>query len=186
MRWDRNGSGPWRKGQHPWGQHPHVPQEGGSRNKGEDSARPGTLQDGQAPPRKGPPPRGLFLAAIAVVRSSPSRLPHSGLPGAFPERGRHLGPVIFVLVYAAGVCCSFRAPLLTTLAPPSSARITVPLRLDRAMLGASAAFWIGRTSGGICRSPRRRPAEEVRRGDRTERVRHDASTCGWSIFPSPP
>lgn len=91
----------------------------------------------------------FIVAAIAVVRFTPikSYLTPAGL-GSFLESTGIWGPVIFALVYAAGVCLFIPGTLLTTL----GGAIFGPYRgflyvWAGAMLGASVAFWIGRTLG---------------------------------------
>ena len=91
----------------------------------------------------------FIVAAVAVVRFTPIKgyLTPAGL-GRFLERTGIWGPVIFALVYAAGVCLFIPGTLLTTL----GGAIFGPYRgflyvWAGAMLGASVAFWIGRTLG---------------------------------------
>jgi uncharacterized membrane protein YdjX (TVP38/TMEM64 family) len=91
----------------------------------------------------------FIVAAVAVVRFTPIKgyLTPAGL-GRFLERAGNWGPVIFALVYAAGVCLFVPGTLLTTL----GAALFGPYQgffyvWAGAMLGASAAFWIGRTLG---------------------------------------
>jgi uncharacterized membrane protein YdjX (TVP38/TMEM64 family) len=107
-------------------------------------------------PRKGKGPiiKGVILvafivAAVAVVRFTPikSYLTPDGL-GRFLERAGIWGPVIFALVYAAGVCLFIPGTLLTTLGGAIFGATQGFLYVwVGAMLGASAAFWIGRTLG---------------------------------------
>ena len=91
----------------------------------------------------------FIVAAVAVVRFTPiqSYLTPAGL-GRFLERTGIWGPVIFVLVYAAGVCLFVPGTLLTTLGGAIFGAYRGFLYVwAGAMLGASAAFWIGRTLG---------------------------------------
>ena len=117
-------------------------------------AAPAPIQKEGSPRGKGPLVKGailvvFLLAAIAVVRFTPlqSYLTPAGL-GSFLERTGIWGPVVFALVYAAGVCLFIPGTLLTTL----GGAIFGPYRgflyvWAGAMLGASIAFWIGRTLG---------------------------------------
>ncbi|HEX2719822.1 MAG TPA: TVP38/TMEM64 family protein [Candidatus Deferrimicrobium sp.] len=123
--------------------------EGSPRSKGEDSARQVSTPTGRRLLVKGAILVVFLLAAIAVVRFTPiqSYLTPAEL-GRFLERTGSWGPLIFVLVYAAGVCLFIPGTLLTTL----GGAIFGPYRgflyvWAGAMLGASAAFWIGRTLG---------------------------------------
>lgn len=115
----------------------------------EDSA-PGAV----ARAKKGPVVKGAILlvfvvAAVAAVRFTPIRsyLTPDGL-GRFLEMAGLWGPVIFILVYAAGVCLFIPGTLLTTLGGAIFGAYRGFLYVwVGAMLGASAAFWIGRTLG---------------------------------------
>lgn len=118
-------------------------------NKGVDPARQEPSKTGKRPLVKGLLLVAFLLAAVAVVRLTPlqSYLTPAGL-GRFLEMAGIWGPVIFALVYAAGVCLFVPGTLLTTL----GAAIFGPYHgflyvWIGAMLGASAAFWIGRTLG---------------------------------------
>lgn len=107
-----------------------------------------------AAPGKGPIVKGAFLAvfivaAVAAVRFTPIQgyLTPDGL-GRFLERTGIWGPLIFALVYAAGVCLFVPGTLLTTLGGAIFGAYEGFLYVwVGAMLGASAAFWIGRTLG---------------------------------------
>lgn len=91
----------------------------------------------------------FLLTAIAVAQFTPvkSFLTPDGL-GRFLERAGFWGPVIFVLVYAAGVCLFIPGTLLTTLGGAIFGAYQGFLYVwAGAMLGASASFWIGRTLG---------------------------------------
>jgi len=123
--------------------------EGSPRKKGEDSARKEPSKTGKRPLVKGLLLAVFILAAVGVARFTPlqSYLTPAGL-GRFLERTGIWGPVIFALVYAAGVCLFVPGTLLTTL----GAAIFGPYQgffyvWAGAMLGASVAFWIGRTLG---------------------------------------
>jgi len=103
---------------------------------------------------RGPLIKGIFLlafivAAIATVRFTPvkSYLTPAGL-GRFLEMAGIWGPVLFILVYTAGVCLFIPGTLLTTLGGAIFGAYQGFLYVwAGAMLGASAAFWIGRTLG---------------------------------------
>ena len=107
-----------------------------------------------APTGKRPLLRGVLfviflLAAIAIARFTPIKgfLTPSGL-GRFLERTGIWGPVIFALVYAAGVCLFIPGTLLTTLGGAIFGAYQGFLYVwVGAMLGASASFWIARTLG---------------------------------------
>jgi uncharacterized membrane protein YdjX (TVP38/TMEM64 family) len=91
----------------------------------------------------------FIIAAIMTVRFTPVRnyLTADGL-GRFLQMAGFWGPLIFILIYAAGVCLFIPGTLLTTLGGvifgPFQGFIYVWIG---AMAGASAAFWIGRTLG---------------------------------------
>jgi uncharacterized membrane protein YdjX (TVP38/TMEM64 family) len=103
---------------------------------------------------RGPLIKGIFLlvfiaAAVAAVRFTPvkSYLTPDGL-GRFLETAGAWGPVLFILAYAAGVCLFIPGTLLTTLGGAIfGAYRGFAYVWTGAMLGASAAFWIGRTLG---------------------------------------
>lgn len=103
---------------------------------------------------KGPLVKGiLFLvfivAAVAAVRFTGVKpyLTPDGL-GRLLEMTGIWGPVIFILVYAVGVCLFIPGTLLTTLGGAIFGAYQGFLYVwAGAMLGASAAFWIGRTLG---------------------------------------
>jgi len=91
-----------------------------------------------------------FLAgAILVVRFTPVRayLTAAAL-GELLDSAGIWAPVLFILVYAAGICLFVPGTLLTTLGAVlfGAYRGFVYVWIG-AMLGASAAFWIGRTLG---------------------------------------
>jgi uncharacterized membrane protein YdjX (TVP38/TMEM64 family) len=123
--------------------------EGSPQDKGEDPAQQVTIRTGRRPLVKGVLLVLFILSAVAVVRFTPikSYLTPAGL-GRFLETAGIWGPVIFALVYAAGVCLTVPGTLLTTL----GGAIFGPYRgflyvWVGAMLGSSVAFWIGRTLG---------------------------------------
>ncbi len=103
---------------------------------------------------KGPFVKGVLLvafivAAIAAVRFTPVKSYLSpDVLGRFLEMAGLWGPVIFILVYATGVCLFIPGTLLTTLGGALFGPYKGFLYVwAGAMLGASAAFWIGRTLG---------------------------------------
>jgi uncharacterized membrane protein YdjX (TVP38/TMEM64 family) len=106
------------------------------------------------PSKKGPIVRGALLAvfivaAVAAVRFTPilDYLTPAGL-GRILSMAGLWGPVIFILVYAAGVCLFIPGTLLTTLGGAIFGAFQGFLYVwVGAMLGAGAAFWIGRTLG---------------------------------------
>lgn len=114
------------------------------------------MEDAKPVPSKGKGPlvKGIFLvlfivAAVALVRFTPlkSYLTPDGL-GRFLEMAGIWGPVIFILVYAAGICLFIPGTLLTTLGGALFGAYRGFFYVwAGAMLGASAAFWIGRTLG---------------------------------------
>ncbi|MGZ9135718.1 MAG: TVP38/TMEM64 family protein, partial [Candidatus Deferrimicrobiaceae bacterium] len=123
--------------------------ESSPQNKGEDPAQQGSTQAGKRPIVKGVILVLFIIASIAAVRFTPilRYLTPDGL-GRFLERTGIWGPVIFVLVYAAGVCLFIPGTLLTTLGGAIFGAYQGFLYVwVGAMLGASAAFWIGRTLG---------------------------------------
>ena len=91
----------------------------------------------------------FIVGAISLVRFTPIReyLTAEGL-GGFLEQAGLWAPVIFVIIYAAGVCLFLPGTLLTGLGAaifgPYWGFVYVWIA---AMAGASAAFWIGRTLG---------------------------------------
>jgi uncharacterized membrane protein YdjX (TVP38/TMEM64 family) len=91
----------------------------------------------------------FIIGAVALVRFTPIRgyLTAETL-GRFLETAGFWAPLVFVVIYAGGVCLFLPGTLLTAL----GAAIFGPYRgfvlvWVGAMLGASAAFWIGRTLG---------------------------------------
>lgn len=114
------------------------------------------MEAAQPAPVKGKRPliKGIFLltfiaAAVAAVRFTPilSYLTPDEL-GRFLDMSGIWGPAVFILVYAAGVCLFIPGTLLTTLGGALFGVWQGFLYVwIGAMLGASAAFWIGRTLG---------------------------------------
>ncbi len=91
----------------------------------------------------------FVVGAILFVRLTPVRdyLTAEGL-GMFLEQAGFWAPLIFMVIYAAGICLFLPGTLLTAL----GAAIFGPYWgfvyvWFAAMAGASAAFWIGRTLG---------------------------------------
>jgi len=92
----------------------------------------------------------LFVAAaIVTVRYTPLReMLTPGALGSFLDAAGLWAPLAYVFFYAAGVCLFLPGTLLTGL----GAAVFGPYRgfvfvWIGAMMGASAAFWIGRTLG---------------------------------------
>jgi uncharacterized membrane protein YdjX (TVP38/TMEM64 family) len=113
-----------------------------------DTARPLPAK-GKRPLIKGILLLAFVLAAIATVRFTPVKdyLTPDGL-GLFLTMAGLWGPLIFIFVYAAGVCLFIPGTLLTTLGGAIFGAYQGFLYVwIGAMLGASAAFWIGRTLG---------------------------------------
>jgi uncharacterized membrane protein YdjX (TVP38/TMEM64 family) len=91
----------------------------------------------------------FIVGAIAAVRFSSlkSYLTPEGL-GRFVAMAGVWGPVTFVLVYAVGVCLFIPGTLLTTLGGALFGAYRGFFYVwAGAMLGATAAFWIGRSLG---------------------------------------
>ncbi len=91
----------------------------------------------------------FIVAAVAAVRFTPvkSYLTPEGL-GHFLSMAGYWGPAIYILTYAAGVCLFVPGTLLTALgAAIFGAWQGFFYVWVGAMLGAGAAFWIGRTLG---------------------------------------
>ena len=91
----------------------------------------------------------FIIAAIYVIRFTPVKqfFTQEAL-SQFLEEAGFWAPLIYILVYAAGICLLLPGTLLTAL----GAAIFGPYRgflyvWIGAMAGASAAFWIGRTLG---------------------------------------
>ncbi len=91
----------------------------------------------------------FILFAIYIVRFTPVKafLTREAL-GRLLESSGIWGPLIFILVYAAGVCLFVPGTLLTALGAAIFGPYWGFLYVwFGAMAGASAAFWIGRTLG---------------------------------------
>lgn len=91
----------------------------------------------------------FIIAAVYFVRYSPAagHISAEGLSG-FIERAGIWAPVAYIAFYAVGICLFLPGTLLTGI----GAAIFGPYKgflyvWAGAMLGASAAFWIGRTLG---------------------------------------
>lgn len=91
----------------------------------------------------------FIVSALLVFRYTPAKgyLTAEAL-GRVLDAAGGWAPVLFILVYTAGICLFVPGTLLTTL----GAALFGPYRgflyvWVGAMLGASAAFWIGRTLG---------------------------------------
>ena len=114
--------------------------------------------EGNKPPvaasRKGASIKALLLVAfvigaIYIIRFTPARefFTEKAL-NQFLDRAGLWAPLVFILVYTAGVCLFVPGTLLTAL----GAALFGPYRgfvyvWMAAMLGATVAFWIGRTLG---------------------------------------
>jgi uncharacterized membrane protein YdjX (TVP38/TMEM64 family) len=91
----------------------------------------------------------FIVAAVLIVRFTPvkSYLTREAL-GQVLESAGYWAPILFILVYTAGICLFVPGTLLTTLgAAIFGAYLGFLYVWVGAMLGASAAFWIGRTLG---------------------------------------
>ncbi|MGZ8461719.1 MAG: TVP38/TMEM64 family protein, partial [Candidatus Deferrimicrobiaceae bacterium] len=91
----------------------------------------------------------FIVAAVLIVRFTPvkSYLTRQAL-GQVLESVGYWAPVLFILVYTAGICLFVPGTLLTALgAAIFGAYMGFLYVWVGAMLGASAAFWIGRTLG---------------------------------------
>ena len=91
----------------------------------------------------------FIIGAIALVRFTPIKgyLTADAL-GRFLDTAGFWAPLLFVLVYAVGVCLFIPGTLLTGLGAAIFGAYWGFLYVwVGAMLGASAAFWIGRTLG---------------------------------------
>jgi uncharacterized membrane protein YdjX (TVP38/TMEM64 family) len=91
----------------------------------------------------------FIIAAICIIRFTPVKefLTREVL-GGFLEAAGFWAPLIFMVVYAAGICLFVPGTLLTAIGAaifgPYWGFVYVWVG---AMIGASAAFWIGRTLG---------------------------------------
>jgi uncharacterized membrane protein YdjX (TVP38/TMEM64 family) len=92
---------------------------------------------------------GFIIGAIVVVRFTPVKgyLTREAL-GQVLESAGYWAPLLFILVYIVGICLFVPGTLLTTLGAAifGAYRGFLYVWLG-AMIGASAAFWIGRTLG---------------------------------------
>jgi uncharacterized membrane protein YdjX (TVP38/TMEM64 family) len=91
----------------------------------------------------------FIVAAVLIVRFTPvkSYLTREAL-GQVLESAGYWAPALFILVYTAGICLFVPGTLLTALgAAIFGAYMGFLYVWVGAMLGASAAFWIGRTLG---------------------------------------
>lgn len=108
----------------------------------------------EKPSGKGPLVKALVLlafivGAIVVVRFTPVKgyLTREAL-GQVLESAGYWAPLLFILVYIAGICLFVPGTLLTTLGAAIFGAYWGFLYVwVGAMIGASAAFWIGRTLG---------------------------------------
>jgi uncharacterized membrane protein YdjX (TVP38/TMEM64 family) len=91
----------------------------------------------------------FIVGAILLVRFTPVRQYLSAdVLGRYLERAGMWAPVIFILIYAAGICLFLPGTLLTGVgAAIFGAYGGFVVVWIGAMLGASAAFFIGRTLG---------------------------------------
>lgn len=114
------------------------------------------MEDGRPAPAKGKGPliKAVLLllfiaAAVAAARFTPAKAYLTPeMLGRFLDMAGIWGPVIFILLYAAGICLFLPGTLLTTLgAALFGAYQGFVYVWTGAMLGASAAFWIARTLG---------------------------------------
>ena len=124
-------------------------EEGTTGRERDVSGQPQVARTGKGPLLKGAFLVAFIIVAVAAVRFTPinSYLTPEGL-GRFLEMAGIWGPVVFALVYAAGVCLFVPGTLLTTLGGAIFGATQGFLYVwVGAMLGASAAFWIGRTLG---------------------------------------
>jgi len=91
----------------------------------------------------------FIIAAIYLVRFTPVKdfLTREAL-GGFLEAAGFWAPLIFMVVYALGICLFVPGTLITALgAAIFGAYLGFLYVWIGAMIGASAAFWIGRTLG---------------------------------------
>jgi len=108
----------------------------------------------QAATGKGPLVKAIALllfivAAVVIVRFTPVKgyLTREAL-GQVLESAGYWAPLLFILVYIVGICLFVPGTLLTTLGAAIFGAYWGFLYVwVGAMIGASAAFWIGRTLG---------------------------------------
>lgn len=109
----------------------------------------GALQKGKRPVMKAVALAIFVIAAIVIVRYTPVRgYLRADAFGRFLDAAGLWAPLFYIFIYAVGVCLFLPGTLLTGL----GAAVFGPYRgfvyvWVGAMLGASAAFWIGRTLG---------------------------------------
>ncbi len=91
----------------------------------------------------------FMIGAIALVRFTPVKgYLNADAMGRFLDTAGFLAPLVFIVVYAGGVCLFVPGTLLTGLGAAIFGAYWGFLYVwVGAMLGASAAFWIGRTLG---------------------------------------
>jgi len=110
---------------------------------------PQGVRKGKVPVAKAAALLGFIVGAVYLVRYSPVKgyFAPEALTGFVAGAGLW-APLIFVLVYAAGICLFLPGTLLTALgATIFGAYWGFVYVWVGAMIGASAAFWIGRTLG---------------------------------------
>ena len=110
---------------------------------------PQGVRKGKVPVAKAAALLGFIVGAVYLVRYSPVKgyFAPEALTGFVAGAGLW-APLIFVLVYAAGICLFLPGTLLTALgAAIFGAYWGFVYVWVGAMIGASAAFWIGRTLG---------------------------------------
>jgi uncharacterized membrane protein YdjX (TVP38/TMEM64 family) len=91
----------------------------------------------------------FIIVAISIIRFTPlkDQLTKEAL-GGFLESAGFLAPLLFMLVYAVGICLFIPGTLLTALGAAIFGPYWGFLYVwVGAMVGASASFWIGRTLG---------------------------------------
>jgi len=96
----------------------------------------------------------FILAAIYIIRFTPIKEFFTQTALSHFWRRRFLAPVFFILVYAVGVCLFVPGTLLTALGAAIFGAYWGFLYVwIGAMIGASVAFWIGRTLAENLRLP---------------------------------
>ena len=130
----------------------------------------------------------FIIGAIYIVRSTTAKelLTRESL-GNFLAAAGFWAPLVFMLVYTAGVCLFVPGTLLTALGAalfgPCWGFVYVWIG---AMAGATAAFWIGRTLGrdfaaSLIDDRLKKYDDAIERNGFAT-----CFTCGWSISLSPP
>ncbi|HYA14546.1 MAG TPA: TVP38/TMEM64 family protein [Syntrophales bacterium] len=91
----------------------------------------------------------FIISAVYIIRFTPVKnLLTQEVLGSFLEAAGFWAPLIFMFVYAAGICLFVPGTLLTALGAAIFGPYWGFLYVwVGAMVGASAAFWIGRTLG---------------------------------------